>query len=590
MTGNETLDIWNVLDIAKTSDERDIKRAYARQLKLNRPEDGAAAFQRLRDAYEYALRVAAHSQEQQQPADAGTTALPVAAPEPPAATDTLPTLAPLAAAKLDFGKVPPAARPPAPPTLTVDPLKEAQILWQEWLNSGTGIKLSTLEKREAMTRLAVREEFERLALRYCATAACHDATRGRFIEHYQWDQRLPQLHKMDADAARVMVGRHNATSSLAYLRRSAEYGACLDLLLATPPASAFCLRDGTLTQTMLALIEGMRAHHGDLLAYKIDPASITWWEGKARAKKYFTSTAVRSAVTGLAVYGLALLMHERWGLFGIDSFYSIFFVLSQLLSFSAYAAFTFYRPTALLERMAQFRQQHFGVYLQQHRYRHQWQFGWVYAYAALSLLLFVNRPSPILVSGATILLAACALLATFAASAHFKPGAYLLLLPIASLLTWLMRETAFESFPASACFAFSLCLLILLARGGAQLYPALGLPKAWRHRLRITWLMGGTLLFFVAAAGVLPAGLAPVLAWLWCLAGVPLYQFTMPSVSRHLLWPALLLVKLTLASSTSFFSNLPDSRLMMPEALLPLIATLILANLYYENQQENVHA
>ena len=181
MTGSETLDIWQVLGIAETRDERDIKRAYARQLKLNRPEDGAAAFQRLRDAYDHALRFAAHGQERQAPAAS-------------AAAATAPAPATPAAGKIDFGKAPPAASP----AMTADPRKEAQILWQEWLASGNGIKLSTLEKREAMTHLAVREEFERLALRYCATAACHDAIRDRVIEHYQWDPRLPQLPEMDA--------------------------------------------------------------------------------------------------------------------------------------------------------------------------------------------------------------------------------------------------------------------------------------------------------------------------------------------------------------------------------------------------------
>jgi hypothetical protein len=47
--------IWAILGIAPTDDEREIRRAYAKQLKLHQPEDDPEGFQRLRAAYEAAI-------------------------------------------------------------------------------------------------------------------------------------------------------------------------------------------------------------------------------------------------------------------------------------------------------------------------------------------------------------------------------------------------------------------------------------------------------------------------------------------------------------------------------------------------------
>lgn len=56
-------DCWTVLDIAATRDEREIRRAYARQLKRFRPDEDPVGFQRLVEARDEALLLATLSAE-----------------------------------------------------------------------------------------------------------------------------------------------------------------------------------------------------------------------------------------------------------------------------------------------------------------------------------------------------------------------------------------------------------------------------------------------------------------------------------------------------------------------------------------------
>ena len=70
--------IWGELAIDPTTDVTAIKRAYARRLKLCRPEEDAAGFRRLRAAYEAALKLA-----QQAPASVLFTRPDAGAASPP---------------------------------------------------------------------------------------------------------------------------------------------------------------------------------------------------------------------------------------------------------------------------------------------------------------------------------------------------------------------------------------------------------------------------------------------------------------------------------------------------------------------------
>lgn len=71
--------IWDVLGIEPTTDEREIRRAYARELKLHRPEHDPYGFQELREAFDSAKRYA-HS-EVTLP-DVSTTSPEDSGPEP----------------------------------------------------------------------------------------------------------------------------------------------------------------------------------------------------------------------------------------------------------------------------------------------------------------------------------------------------------------------------------------------------------------------------------------------------------------------------------------------------------------------------
>lgn len=51
------MSIWQTLGITQTNDEKEIRRAYARQVKKYRPDSHPEEYQQLREAFEEAKKI-----------------------------------------------------------------------------------------------------------------------------------------------------------------------------------------------------------------------------------------------------------------------------------------------------------------------------------------------------------------------------------------------------------------------------------------------------------------------------------------------------------------------------------------------------
>ena len=545
--------LWAILGTEPTGDEHALKRAYAKRLKVTRPEDDPAAFQELRDAYEYALRHAhlfAEEFPEAQAAEAET--IEAQAPEAP----------PLEAAEL-WGVIDEPAQeaqePPAelwgviaqdqvpPPELwgvvAIDPAQEAASLWQAFLEQSRHADASEVVagilQDDAMLNLDVREEFELCALRYCASAGYDLALRQALFEQLGWDRDFSYLARSHGDLVRAAVQRYRADRSFAHFSDNRDSYPGLDCLMSQQAPSAYArqLFDQKFTLQLRELLHTIRWQHAEMLAYKLDTDLFEQWELAVHAKRYFKQTALASCGLGFVLHFMLAGALDAAG-FKLGDMAAYASLLGfQALAFALLAMQALRWPAPLFARLDTLQealQERLPVLWARPGLR---QLGWIASYLMLALLLFLPERGETIRLVTAAGLCASALLA-YAMNRQLLHGMLLVLVLGLSLFgAMFMSGRGQPALAVGEAMPLIFCLAALALRSATGLYGDCRFPEALLPRLRAAWLVGCAGLLSLLYVQLLPAALVGAALLVWSCAGM---LFSPSDFKWRSMWPLVL--------------------------------------------------
>ena len=261
---------WAVLGIEPTTDGAVIRRAYAAKLKVSRPEDDRAAFERLRAAYEFAMRLTrggAQPRVVEQPAAPVIDRRPPP-PVPPSAHEALPV------------------EQPGTNDAALEELQRAFTELQQRLNADQAespradAALSRILESAALQNLAVEQRVQqRLSVMLASSIPKSDPLLLRASNRFRWSQPEAQLQLTPAMAA--ILTRLFDLDFLHSLRSGhSRYAAGFRKLQRRkiPVLSwmtAHFNKAGVLNDYQV--LQFLRVNHPGLLPL-LEPSTVAWWD------------------------------------------------------------------------------------------------------------------------------------------------------------------------------------------------------------------------------------------------------------------------------------------------------------------------
>jgi hypothetical protein len=264
---------WDVLGIESSADERAVRRAYARLLKQQRPDEDAEAFQRLRYAYESALQMAS-----------GAVAK-VAAAQPPAnlsgaeaavliATTSEPATSPVTSrVPIDTSEVEAAAREP-------DAFETAVQLWHDFIAQADDLesRRSLQDLFAAVVNIATRDELEWQALCHCLNEDTPATLRMNLSAVLGWRDNSAHLRRRNAAIATLALNRVFADEDYDALRlRFTNAMALLEGPLPQMTAGARALLRAGVRAEMEQLLTALGRYHPNVVRLRLDAEKVDFW-------------------------------------------------------------------------------------------------------------------------------------------------------------------------------------------------------------------------------------------------------------------------------------------------------------------------